>query len=63
MRDVPANNDDPLIGDLMLRDVQRDEELALMRRLILSMALDIPAEEMPDDECWLLSRILDERDR
>lgn len=51
--------DGPIIGDLLLGLFRRECEMAVMRRLIVSMALAIPPENMPDDECFLLSSILD----
>jgi hypothetical protein len=54
---------DPLrrrsIADLMLALIERDLAIATYRRLVTSMALRVPVESMPDDECVLLSAVLE----
>lgn len=56
---LPKSRRDELVGDLLLYAIGRENELAVMRRLVVSMALAISADDMPDDECMLLSAILD----
>jgi hypothetical protein len=59
----PKRDDSQVIGDLMLLAFHSECERLLLRRLVLSMALAINPDDMPDDECILLSQILDGDDR
>lgn len=60
----PKPNDDQRIldeyvGEVMVHAFRADCENYLLRRLVLSMALNIAPELMPDDERELLLEVLD----
>jgi hypothetical protein len=55
-----GNDADPIdVGAVMVHAFRVDIENHALRRLVLSMALGIPRELMPDDEQQLLLTILD----
>jgi hypothetical protein len=55
----PTGDDDIPIGEVMAHAFRVDCERMVLRRLVLSMALGIPAPLLPEDERAALAEILD----